>query len=85
MGAPAAFIASPIFDGDEFIGVLGLQVPVDEINRVMTGNNNWAKDGLGRSGEAYLVGADSAMRSVSRFLVEDPAGYLETLSALNVK
>lgn len=84
-GAPAAFIASPIFDGDEFIGVLGLQVPVDEINRVMTGNNNWAKDGLGRSGEAYLVGADSAMRSVSRFLVEDPAGYLETLSALNVK
>ncbi len=84
-GAPAAFITSPIFDGDEFIGVLGLQVPVDEINRVMTGNNNWAKDGLGRSGEAYLVGADSAMRSVSRFLVEDPAGYLETLSALNVK
>ena len=84
-GAPAAFIASPIFDGDEFIGVLGLQVPVDEINRVMTGNNNWAKDGLGRSGETYLVGADNAMRSVSRFLVEDPVGYLETLRNLNVK
>ena len=32
--APAAFIASPIFDGSEFIGVLAFQISIDEINKV---------------------------------------------------
>jgi methyl-accepting chemotaxis protein len=61
-----------------------MQVPVDEINRVMTGNRNWQKDGLGLSGETCLVGVDHAMRSVSRFLEQDPQGYLEMLEDLNV-
>jgi len=78
-GAPAAFIAAPIFDHSKFIGVLALQFPVDEINRVMTGNKNWKKDGLGNSGETYLVGQDRTMRSVSRFLIEEPDRYLELL------
>ena len=81
-GAPAAFIAAPIFDGSEFLGVLAVQVPVDEVNNVMTGNRNWQSDGLGESGETYLVGEDYLMRSVSRFLVETPEKYLETLEAL---
>lgn len=50
----------------------------------MTGNRNWQKDGLGLSGETYLVGADHAMRSVSRFLEEDPQSYLAALEAMNV-
>jgi class 3 adenylate cyclase len=83
-GAPSAFIAAPIFDVDQLVGVLAIQVPVDEINRVMTGNRNWQKDGLGLSGETYLVGADHAMRSVSRFLEEDPPAYLAALEAMNV-
>lgn len=83
-GAPAAFIAAPIFDRSEFIGVLAFQMPVDEINNIMTGNRNWASDGLGKSGETYLVGHDYLMRSVSRFLVEDPKGYAETLRSLGI-
>jgi len=78
-GAPAAFIAAPIFDQSTFVGVLALQFPVDEINRVMTGNKNWQNDGLGYSGETYLVGQDHTMRSVSRFLIEEPDRYLELL------
>ncbi len=81
-GAPAAFIAAPIFDESEFLGVLAVQVPVDEVNNVMTGNRNWQSDGLGESGETYLVGEDYLMRSVSRFLVETPEEYLETLESL---
>ena len=50
----------------------------------MTGNKNWVKDGLGESGETYLVGSDHKMRSVSRFLEEDPKGYVELLQNLNV-
>jgi class 3 adenylate cyclase len=78
-GAPAAFIAAPIFNQSTFVGVLALQFPVDEINRVMTGNKKWRDDGLGNSGETYLVGPDGLMRSVSRFFVEDPAHYLAAL------
>ncbi len=83
-GAPAAFIAAPIFNKSEFIGVLAFQLPVDEINNIMTGNRNWASDGLGKSGETYLVGHDYLMRSVSRFLVEDPKGYANTLKSLGI-
>ncbi len=77
--APASFIASPIFDGEEKIGVLLFQMPIDEINNVMTGNQNWINNGLGTSGETYLVGSDYRMRSISRFLIEDKAGYLAAL------
>ncbi len=81
-GAPAAFIAAPIFNQSKFIGVLAIQVPVDEINNVMTGNRKWEGDGLGKSGETYLVGQDYLMRSVSRFLIETPEEYIKTLTAL---
>ncbi|HEX6385994.1 MAG TPA: adenylate/guanylate cyclase domain-containing protein [Anaerolineae bacterium] len=77
--APAAFVGAPIYDSTEAIGVLVLQLPVDEINNVMTGGQDWQADGLGESGETYLVGSDLLMRSVSRFLIEDPAGYTAML------
>ena len=83
-GAPATFIAAPIFDQSKFIGVLAVQLPVDEINNVMTGNQNWEQDGLGKTGETYLVGKDYLMRSVSRFLVETPDEYIKTLQSLGV-
>lgn len=73
--APASFISSPIFDGGEMIGVLIFQMPVDGINAVMTHDRQWASSGLGESGETYLVGADSYMRSDGRFLIEDRDGY----------
>lgn len=84
-GAPAAFVAAPIFKQSELVGVLAFQLPVDEINAVMTGNQDWSRDGLGKTGETYLVGSDFLMRSVSRFLVEDPKGYHEILRSLGVK
>ncbi|MBW4484754.1 MAG: HAMP domain-containing protein [Tildeniella torsiva UHER 1998/13D] len=84
-GAPAVFIAAPIFDQSQLIGVLAFQLPVNEINAVMTGNQKWESDGLGETGETYLVGSDGLMRSVSRFLVQDPAGYADSLRAIGVK
>ncbi|WP_156493340.1 hypothetical protein [Oleiphilus sp. HI0125] len=33
---PAAFIASPIFDARELLGVLIFQMPIDRINAIMT-------------------------------------------------
>jgi class 3 adenylate cyclase len=83
-GAPAAFIAAPIFDRSDFIGVLAVQLPVNEINNVMTGNRKWQQDGLGKTGETYLVGRDYLMRSVSRFLTEKPTEYRQKLRSLGV-
>ena len=76
---PAAFIAAPIFNNSELIGVLALQISIDQINRVMTGNENWQRDGLGESGETYLIGDDLRMRSASRFLIEDAEGYFKAI------
>ena len=81
-GAPAAFIAAPIFNGSEFLGILAFQLPVDKINNVMTGNKNWKQSGLGDSGETYLVGSDYLMRSASRFQIEDPEGHAKTLASI---
>jgi class 3 adenylate cyclase len=81
--APAAFFASPIFQGDEQLGVLIFQIPVDQINNVMTGDQQWAEHGLGASGETYLVGSDFSLRSASRFFIENPDNYLQTLAELN--
>lgn len=83
-GAPAAFIATPIFDKSELIGILAVQIPVDPINQIMTNNQNWEKDGLGKSGKTELVGSDYKMRSISRFLIEDKENYLKNLRAANV-
>jgi methyl-accepting chemotaxis protein len=58
--APASFIASPIFDDGEKIGVAIFQMPIDALNAIMT-----ERAGLGRSGESYLVGPDLLMRSDS--------------------
>jgi class 3 adenylate cyclase len=82
--APAAFIGSPIFDGTEAVGLLALQLPIDEIDRVMTGNREWRRDGLGETGEVYLVGRDFKMRSVSRFFVESPNEYFAALRGLGL-
>ena len=80
--APAAFFAAPIYDGANLLGIIAIQIPIDEINNVLTQNQNWKNEGLGDSGETYLVGEDKLMRSASRFLIEDENGYLTTLSDL---
>ena len=81
-GAPAAFFAAPIYDGTQQVGILAAQLPVDRINDVLTGNQNWQNEGLGESGEVYLVGSDHLMRSISRFLIQDKEGYLAALQQL---
>jgi PAS domain S-box-containing protein len=80
--APAAFIASPIFDGDEKIGVLVFQFPIDQINAVMTSNQDWSAVGLGESGETYIVGNDFLLRNQSRFLIEDSENYFRLIEEI---
>jgi methyl-accepting chemotaxis protein len=78
----AAFITSPIFDGDKKIGVLAFQFPVDKINDMMTSHNGWADVGLGESGETYIVGDDMTLRNQPRFLIEDRESYLQMIAGI---
>lgn len=58
--APASFMAAPIYDGEEKIGVIAFQMPLDKISQMMA-----ARSGLGETGETILVGSDYLPRSDS--------------------
>lgn len=64
-GAPASFISTPVYDNGRKTGVLVFQMPVDRINSVIQ-----VYEGLGQTGNTYLVGEDLLMRSNSRFSEE---------------
>ena len=57
---PAGFIGSPIYDGEEKLGVAIFQVDIDVLTEIME-----QRAGLGRTGETYLIGPDKLMRSDS--------------------
>ncbi len=82
--APASFIGTPIYSGEQKIGILILQMPVDKINEVMTYGAKWKETGLGESGETYLVGTDFTMRSNGRFLLEDKESYLDLMATIGL-
>lgn len=59
-GEPAAFIAQPIIHDNKVDLIVALQLPLEEINSIMQ-----QREGMGKSGETYLVGKDKLMRSDS--------------------
>lgn len=75
LGRPVAWVLSPVGAGSEIDGVMAVQIPLDGINSVMTGNEQWSQEGLGNTGETFLVGSDHLMRSTSRTLLTDPQRY----------
>lgn len=79
--AAAAFMATPIFSRGAIVGVLVFQMPLDQINQLMTYSGEWKKSGLGASGETYLIGSDGFLKSASRFQLEDPQGFVGALKA----
>jgi class 3 adenylate cyclase len=78
-GAPAAFMAAPIVDQGNVVGVLVAKLSIDEIDKIVTGNRNWRREGFGATGEAYLVGPDYLVRSAPRLFFENRDLYFELL------
>lgn len=94
LGAPAGWAVTPIAVDDEVVGALAIELPIERLNDVMTVGGDWAMNGLGETGETYLVGRDGLMRSISRQMVDDPeayraaaigAGLPAEIAALNVR
>ena len=65
--APAAFIAYPIFQYDQLVVVVALRLSINGIDHIMQ-----LREGMGETGESYLVGPDKRMRSDSYL---DPEGH----------
>ncbi|HKK22847.1 MAG TPA: methyl-accepting chemotaxis protein, partial [Pseudohaliea sp.] len=59
-GAPAGFIAQPVVVDGTVEMVVALQLPLEQINAIMQ-----RREGMGSTGETYLVGPDKRMRSDS--------------------
>jgi class 3 adenylate cyclase len=75
LNVPTLWVVSPVGNDTQITGVMAVQIPLDTINNVMTGDDGWKKQGLGDTGEVYLAGADHLMRSNSRELIEDPKQF----------
>ena len=56
LGKPVAWVVAPLAGDNKAVGAIAVQLPVDRINDVMTGNGHWQESGLGETGEAYLAG-----------------------------
>ncbi len=78
-GNPEAFMAAPVIENGAVIGVLVAQVSIGELDAIVTGERRWQHEGLGLTGDAYLVGADMLLRSSPRLFFEDRERYLAQL------
>jgi len=75
LGAPIAWLVSPIVAAGKTAGVLALPLPISKVNRIMTADKRWKAAGMGETAETYLAGPDKLMRSDSRLFLEDPEKY----------
>jgi class 3 adenylate cyclase len=83
-GEPTQYVASPIFDGGERLGVFALQLSTAAIDDVMTGRRGWQRDGLGQTGQSGIIGQDYLLRTNVRPYLEDPEKFLADQKANGV-
>ena len=77
---PIAFLATPLIEDGELMGVLAVSLTSDGISDVLT--RAWREGRQESTGEVYLVGQDRRMRSISRAFVEDPEAYLRQMKEI---
>lgn len=65
-GAAASFMSIPVYENNSKVGVLIFQMPVDNINALMSSSS-----GLGETGETLIVGDDYLLRNDSKFSKEN--------------
>jgi diguanylate cyclase (GGDEF)-like protein len=80
-GKPVSFFATTIYDHSyQPIAILAVEVSIDKIDSIMTANQEWKQEGLGESGETYIIGSDCTMRNNSRFFIENRQEYLKKVA-----
>src|SRR5450432_1385624 len=73
--APSTFMATPVTDNvGRRLGVLVFRLGVDNIFNLFNFNGQQESIGLGKTGEAYMVGPDFKLRSDARYTEQLPSG-----------
>jgi len=62
---PASFLAAPLYDGRQLVGVVAFQIPIDRADEIIG-----ERTGMGDTGETYAIGPDRMFRSNSRFAAD---------------
>ena len=81
LGHPAAFMGAPVIRDNNLIGVVAIQLSIDRLNYLMNYGGEWEANGLGKTGEVLLVGADRLLRSNNRRYLEDREQFVQLMRA----
>lgn len=76
-GIRTSFIASPVFPGEKNSAVLIFQIPVGQINGILSYNRDLRDPDKGDSGETYLVGTDGLIRDQSGLRADEASAALK--------
>ncbi len=76
---PCSFVATSVYAGNKKIGIVILQMSNHVIDDILTENQNWEGEGLGRSGEMNFVGQDLKVRTNTRSIQSNPLAYYNNL------
>lgn len=74
-GQPTAWMLVPVGPTGRATGVMAVEYPASIVSNLMTGDRQWDQNGMGRTGETFVVGKDELMRSDSRLFLQDPEAY----------
>ena len=80
LGKPSFFMATPVFSGSSFLGVVAIQLSAEELNRVVSNGGDRRTIGLGDAGDIFIVANDGTLRSSARGFEEDKEGFLQALT-----
>ena len=73
LGKPRGFIATPVFDGNRLVAIMALRLATNKIEAALS------NEGMGKTGEVFLIGPDKRLRTESRFMQEDPKAFVAGL------
>ena len=76
-GEIVGVLASPVFDGDRFVGVAAGLYDGNVPTVLITNDGDWEAAGFDESTDRYVVGDDGTMRSDPRAYLEDPTAFLD--------
>ncbi|WP_151703453.1 methyl-accepting chemotaxis protein [Nitrincola alkalilacustris] len=89
LGEPSAFFAMPVFDqtaestSPELSGVFAVRISTEQIESTLSNNGDRTAQGLGKTGDTYLLNRDGFLLSSKREFDEEPAQFFAELGTLD--
>lgn len=75
--SPVVHVAAAVRSRAEVIGAVVVTFEIDALTTMVSADGQWDDLGLGNTGDAYVVGADFALRTMPRSWSDDPEGYID--------